>query len=124
MQYLRRASKDIEGKGQLFIAAFARALEIIPRQLCDNAGLDATDILNKLRQKHHAEGTGGMNYGVDVNTGSVVDTYANFVWEPSVVKINAIQAASEAACLVLSVDETVKNPQSEQPGGGMGGRGG
>lgn len=55
-----------------------------------------------------------------------MDTYAAFVWEPAVVKINAITAAAEAACLVLSVDETVRNPQSEAPdmsGGGMGGRG-
>lgn len=56
-----------------------------------------------------------------------MDTYAAFVWEPAVVKINAITAAAEAACLVLSVDETVRNPRSEAPdggmGGGMGGRG-
>jgi T-complex protein 1 subunit eta len=59
-----------------------------------------------------------------------VDTYEAFVWEPAVVKVNAITAAAEAACLVLSVDETVRNPRSEaadMSGGGMGpmpGRGG
>lgn len=56
----------------------------------------------------------------------MVDTYAAYVWEPALVKINAITAAAEAACLVLSVDETVRNPRSEAPdmsGGGMGGRG-
>jgi len=42
----------VAGKEQLIIAAMAKALEIIPRQLCDNAGFDATNILNKLRQKH------------------------------------------------------------------------
>ena len=59
-----------------------------------------------------------------------MDTYAAFVWEPALVKINAITSAAEAACLVLSVDETVRNPRSEAPdmgGGGMpmggGGRG-
>ena len=58
-----------------------------------------------------------------------MDTYKSFLWEPSVVKINALTAATEAACLVLSVDETVRNPRSEQaeaaPGAGaaMGGRG-
>ena len=61
--------------------------------------------------------------------GGVKDTFAAFVWEPSVVKINAITAATEAACLVLSVDETVRNPRSEQPDGqdaaaAMAGRGG
>ncbi|KAF9596361.1 hypothetical protein IFM89_009709 [Coptis chinensis] len=51
------------------------------------------------------------SYGVDINTGGIIDTFANFVWEPTVVKINAINATTEAACLILSVDETVKNPK-------------
>lgn len=49
---LRDYSRTIAGKEQLLIGAVAKALEIIPRQLCDNAGFDATNILNKLRQKH------------------------------------------------------------------------
>ena len=55
-KYLREYSRSVHGKQQLIIGAFAKALEIIPRQLCENAGFDATDILNKLRQKH-AKGT-------------------------------------------------------------------
>ena len=51
-KYLRDYSRTIAGKHQILIGAFAKALEIIPRQLCDNAGFDATNILNKLRQKH------------------------------------------------------------------------
>ncbi|KAF9587505.1 hypothetical protein IFM89_003523 [Coptis chinensis] len=51
--------------------------------------------------------------GVDINTGGIIDTFANFVWEPAVVKINAINATTEAACLILSVHETVKNPKVE-----------
>ena len=50
--YLREHSHTIAGKEQLLISAYAKALEVIPRQLCDNAGFDATNILNKLRQKH------------------------------------------------------------------------
>jgi hypothetical protein len=50
-----------------------------------------------------------QNIGVDVNTGGVVDTYNAFVWEPSLVKVNALQSATEAACLILSVDETVRS---------------
>lgn len=233
-------------------------LQVIPRQLCDNAGFDATDMLNKLRQKHAlADGSGKVSgcvggssvlllpqaqvdsmpmgthaasfvsrgslqphtaacpsaaavsmpaapqqyFGVDVNTGGVVNTFDAFVWEPALVKLNAIQvsthtqpwvlryagnptvyahtvpastlqitvtscdsphthtelatlssrteqraeraglfplcrcsqSATEAACLILSVDETVKNPRSEAPdaaamgagrGGGRGMRGG
>lgn len=69
-----------------------------------------------------------QNFGVDVNSGGVVDTYDAFVWEPSLVKLNAIASATEAACLILSVDETVRNPKSEQMEGqaaaaAMGGRG-
>lgn len=51
-KFLRDYSRTIPGKEQLLIGGMARALEIIPRQLCDNAGFDATNILNKLRQKH------------------------------------------------------------------------
>ncbi|KAG5601626.1 hypothetical protein H5410_032996 [Solanum commersonii] len=86
-------------------------MQIIPRQLCDNAGFDATDVLNKLRQKHALPSGEGAPYGVDINTGGIADSFASFVWEPAVVKINAINAATEAACLILSVDETVKNPK-------------
>lgn len=92
--------------------AFAKALEILPRQICDNAGLDSTDILNKLRMRH---ANGNTWYGVDVDGAEGVrDNMEAFVWEPSLVKVNAINSAAEAACLILSVDETVRNPQSEQ----------
>lgn len=91
--------------------AFAKALEIVPRQICDNAGLDSTDVLNKLRMRH---ARGDLWVGVDVDgTDGVRDNMDAFVWEPSLVKLNAISSAAEAACLILSVDETVRNPQSE-----------
>merc|ERR1719198_167108 len=117
-KFLREHSRTIFGKQQLLINAYAKALEVIPRQVSDNAGLDSTDVLNRLRQKH---ATGNTWFGVDVNEG-ICDTYNNFVWEATVMKSNAIASATEAACLVLSVDETVRTPASEQPGGkgGMG----
>lgn len=122
---LRDYSRTIAGKEQLLIGAIAKALEIIPRQLCDNAGFDATNILNKLRQKH---AQGNCWYGVDITKEDISDNYDNCVWEPAVVKKNALTAACEAACLILSVDETIKNPKSggdgPAPPGGMGrGRG-
>ncbi|EFN78949.1 T-complex protein 1 subunit eta [Harpegnathos saltator] len=114
---LRDYSRTIAGKEQLLIGAIARALEVIPRQLCDNAGFDATNILNKLRQKHHM----GMHwYGVDINSEDIADNMQDCVWEPAVVKINALTAATEAACLILSVDETIKNPKSTQDAPPMG----
>lgn len=109
--HIHKYALSIPGKQQMILTAFAKALEIIPRQICDNAGLDSTDILNKLRDKHRS---GGIWYGIDVDgpTG-IRDNMEAFVWEPSLVKVNAISSATEAACLILSVDETVRNPQSE-----------
>jgi len=116
-KYLRDYSRSIAGKEQLIIAAMAKALEVIPRQLCDNAGFDATNILNKLRQKHAQN---HCWYGVDILAEDIADNFSACVWEPAIVKINAITAASEATCLVLSVDETVKNPRAGGGGGGPG----
>jgi len=106
---LRTYAKTIHGKEQLLITAYAKALEIIPRQLCDNAGFDATTILNKLRQKH---AQGGVWMGMDINSEDVADNFEACVWEPSIVKRNALTAACEACCVILSIDETVKNPNS------------
>ncbi|XP_067644700.1 T-complex protein 1 subunit eta-like [Eurosta solidaginis] len=116
---LRDYSRTIAGKEQLLIAAIAKALEIIPRQLCDNAGFDATNILNKLRQKH---AQGGQWYGVDITKEHIADNYDQCVWEPSIIKINALTAAAEAACMILSVDETIKSPKADAApmAGGMG----
>merc|ERR1711868_229569 len=121
-RYLRDFSRSIAGKEQLLIGAMAKSLEIIPRQLCDNARFDATNILNKLRQKHAQDGTW---YGVDIVNEDITDNFNACVWEPAIVKINALTAASEAACLILSVDETIKNPKSahDAPGGAGRGRG-
>ncbi|XP_064600236.1 T-complex protein 1 subunit eta-like [Liolophura sinensis] len=120
-KHLRDYSRTIAGKEQLLIGAMAKALEVIPRQLCDNAGFDATNILNKLRQRHSQ---GGMWFGVDVLTEDISDNFDACVWEPSIVKINALTAAAEATCLILSVDETIRNPKSGGEGGpGPRGRG-
>ncbi|KAH8918292.1 chaperonin Cpn60/TCP-1, partial [Atractiella rhizophila] len=131
-KYLRDHSRTIEGKQQLIIAAFAKALEIIPRQLCDNAGIDSTDVLNKLRMLHHSGRVwAGVDLDDDAAHGVSEDNMVKFIWEPSLVKLNALEGATEAACLILSVDETVQNPKSEQaqagprapPGAGRGVRG-
>ncbi|RCI11076.1 hypothetical protein L249_7535 [Ophiocordyceps polyrhachis-furcata BCC 54312] len=111
--YLHRfADKNIPHKQQAIIKSFAKALEIIPRQLCDNAGFDATDILNKLRVEHRKGHTWA---GVDFANEGVADMMDRFVWEPALVKVNAIQAATEASCLILGVDETIRNEESAKP---------
>lgn len=126
---LREFSRTIRGTEQMVIAGYARALEIIPHQLAENAGHDSTDTVNKLRQKHYmASDETSRWFGVDIVNGGVCDTFANYVWEPTLVKRNALQSATEAACLILSIDETVTNPESDaakkQAAGGGAGRGG
>jgi len=119
--YLRDYSRTIYGKQQLLIGAYAKALEVIPRQVSSNAGMDPTDVLNKLRMKH---AHGGKWFGVDVVDNGICDTFESYVWEATVMKKNALEAATEAACLILSVDETVRNPSSEKPNGANYGKGG
>jgi T-complex protein 1 subunit eta len=114
---LKDTALSIQGKQQAIMLAFARALEVIPRQVADNAGLDSILILNKLRQKHAS--SENRWYGVDIATGGVTDTMASFVWEPALVKLNSITAATEAACLILSIDETIRHPQAEQQQQGL-----
>ncbi|KAF5019494.1 hypothetical protein F66182_8501 [Fusarium sp. NRRL 66182] len=110
--YLSHYADEVQDKRQAVIKSFAKALEIIPRQLCDNAGFDATDILNKLRVEHHK---GNIWAGVDFEHEDVADMMGSFVWEPALVKINALQAATEASCLILGVDETIRNEESAKP---------
>jgi T-complex protein 1 subunit eta len=98
--YLHRAADlSIPRKQQAIVKSFAKALEVIPRQLCDNAGFDATDILTRLRLEHR-KGAEGIWAGVDFEHEGIRDN---------------MQAATEACCLVLSVDETIKNEESEKP---------
>lgn len=111
---LRSSALKISSKLQLVMLAFAKSLEVIPRQLCDNAGFDSTDILNRLRQKHAKYPEEGKWFGVDVENEGICDTMQSGVWEPADNKINSFSSACEAACLILSVDQTVRNPQSEQ----------
>lgn len=112
-RHLRNHAMNVFGKEQLLMLSFAKALEVIPKTLCDNAGFDSTEILNKLRARHAI--SDGKWYGVDIEDAGICNTWERFVWEPSLVKANAISAATEAACMILSVDETVRNPKSEQP---------
>merc|ERR1719222_648116 len=110
-RYLREYARTIKGKQQLVINYFAKALETIPMTLAQNSGADGTKILNELRKKHSVAGPEGRWFGVDCINCSIVDCYENYIWEPVSVKESAIMAAAEAACLILSIDETVKNPQ-------------
>jgi T-complex protein 1 subunit eta len=113
--YLQDYALTIEGKGQLILSAYAKALEVIPRQLCDNAGFDATDVLSALRKLHASGDDKNKWMGVDIEEGGVCDTFVKGVWEPSDNKINSLAAATEAACVILSIDETIISPKSQDP---------
>lgn len=115
---LKEEAVKVAGKEQLVMNMFAKSLEAIPKIIADNAGLDSLDIINKLRHKHgtylNNSAKGGeenIYLGVDINTG-IGNSFETFVWEPAVVKINALKAATEAACTILSIDETVRNPKA------------
>ncbi len=114
-KHVRKDGMEIKGKEQFVVLGFAKALEVIPRTLAQNSALDSVEIVNKLRQKHdNAEDRLEERFGVNCFEGGIVDTYLSYVWEPTMLKENILNAATEAACSVISVDQTVKNPKSEQ----------
>ncbi|KAH8081075.1 hypothetical protein JL720_8972 [Aureococcus anophagefferens] len=114
---LRAQALEVHGKDQLIMLAIAKALEIIPTQLAMNSGFDPTDVLNALRKKHADDPEANLWYGVDCDErDSIQDTMAAEIWEPALNKANSIYASCEAACLILKIDETVRNPRSQDPG--------
>src|SRR4030043_2038734 len=118
---LRKFATKVGGREQLAVEAFADAVEIIPRTLAENAGLDPIDILVELRSAHEKED--GKYKGVNVFTGKVQNSLENGVIEPIVVKEQAIKSAAESATMILRVDDviTAKSPKGGPggPGGGM-----
>lgn len=104
------------------VRAFATALEAIPRNLCKNSGYDAIDILAQLRAEHQsaqrnkkAESAETMSWsGVNCFSGGTMNAMSAYVWEPESVKENFLLSSTEAACLILSIDETVRNQPSKK----------
>jgi T-complex protein 1 subunit eta len=111
-KYLREQALMIPGKAQMLIAAFAKAFEVVPRQLCENAGFDCNDLMTQLRKAH---ATGKLWAGVNIATETVSDMMEEFVWEPALIKSNMISAACEAACMILSIDLTIRAPSAQDP---------
>ncbi len=102
---LREYAREIGGREQLAIEAFADALEVVPKTLAENAGLDSLDIMVSLRAEHEKEG--GKYVGVNVFTGKTIDTYEAGVVEPIRVKEHAIKSAEEAASMILRIDDVI-----------------
>jgi thermosome len=127
---LRDYADSVSGREQLAVEAFADAAEVVPRVLASNAGLDSIDTLVDLRAAHEA---GDTRAGLDVFTGDVVDTYDAGVVEPAHSKEQAFTSATEAANLVLKIDDIIAagdlstsgdDDEGGAGGGGMGGMGG
>ena len=116
---LRKYATKVGGREQLAVEAFADAVEVIPRTLAENAGLEPIDILVELRSKHDT--ADGKNFGINVFTGKLQDSIANGVIEPIVVKEQAIKSAAESAAMILRIDDVIT---SKSPKGGPGGPGG
>jgi len=111
---VRAFADTLSGREQLAVQAFAKAVEIVPRTLAENAGLDPIDILVDLRSKH---GAGEKNIGIDVMDGLISDMSMKDVWEPVMVKKQAIKSASEATQMILRIDDVISSGKGGAPGG-------
>ncbi|ELZ01644.1 thermosome [Natrialba chahannaoensis JCM 10990] len=128
---LRDYADSVSGREQLAVEAFADSLELVPRVLAENAGLDSIDTLVDLRAAHD---DGDVEAGLNVFTGDIEDTYDAGVVEPAHAKEQAVTSAAEAANLVLKIDDIISagdlstdkgDDEGGAPGaGGMGGMGG
>ncbi|HIH09143.1 MAG TPA: thermosome subunit [Candidatus Diapherotrites archaeon] len=114
---LREYAKTIGGREQLAIEAFAEALEIIPRTLAETAGMDPIDTLVALRSKHSTKE--GRYIGVNVFSAKLDDMKKGKVLEPLKVKTQAITSGSEAADMLLRIDDIIAGSGKSRAGGGM-----
>jgi thermosome len=121
---LREWAATLSGRAQLAAEKFADGIETIPIVLAENAGMDPLDTQVQLRSK---SSTGKARYGIDVLNSKVADLAAKDIYEPLAVKEQVINAATEAACMILRIDDVIAAskpkdmPKPGGPGGGMGG---
>jgi thermosome len=114
---LRDYATKVGGREQLAIEAFANSMEIVPKALAENAGLESIDILVALRSAH--EKSKGHLMGVNVFSGKIVDMQKSGVVEPEKVKEQAIKSATEVASMILRIDDVIAStkPKAQMPGG-------
>jgi thermosome len=112
---LRKYASEVKGKEQLAIQAYAEAFEALPKALASNAGLNPIDMMIELKNKH--EGKDGKYYGLDVYQGKAVDMLKAGVVEPMRIKTQAIISATEAATMILRIDDVLAASQVRAPPG-------
>jgi thermosome len=118
-KHLQTYSNTLSGREQLAVRAFADSLEVIPRTLAENAGLDPIDAMTELKAAHDK---GQVWAGIDVFTGKTMDAWKAGVIEPLKIKTQAISSASEVAVMILRIDDVIaggKQPERVNPGGPM-----
>ena len=108
---LAEKAKQLEGIQQWPYQAVADAMECVPRTLIQNAGGNPIRTLSQLRAKH---AQGNLTFGIDGDTGKVVDMVDYGIWEPEVIKQQSMKTAIESACLLLRVDDIVSGIRSPQ----------
>ncbi|MCK4439725.1 thermosome subunit, partial [Candidatus Bathyarchaeota archaeon] len=116
---VRRYATKVGGREQLAIEAFADAVEIVPKTLAENAGLESIDIIVELRAAH--EKTDGQSMGINVFKGKVENMLENGVIEPLVVKEQAVKSAAESASMILRIDDVIASTKPREPGKPPGG---
>ena len=103
--HIRQGSAGIEGRKQLAVEAFADAVDILPRTLAENTGMDPIDALVDLRSRHDQEGIAGIiAHG---QTGEIGDPIEHGVLDPAAVKREAIESATEAATMIVRIDDVI-----------------
>lgn len=112
---LREFSNTLSGREQLAVQAFAESIEVIPRTLAENAGLDPIDVLTELKSAHANQKWAGIN----VFTGRVMDAWSAGVIEPLRVKTQAVSSASEVAQMILRIDDIIAAGSGGSGGGHM-----
>ena len=113
---LKEYANTLSGREQLAVEAFSRAMEVIPRTLAENAGLDPIDVMAQLRSSHDA---GQIWAGINVNTGKVMDAWEQGVIEPLKIKTHAILSASQVAQMILRIDDVILGGSSGNQGPSM-----
>ncbi len=118
---IRAYAASVGGREQLAIDAFAKALEVIPRTLAENAGMDPINTLIQLKAEHEKK---NINTGINFSENKVSDMFALGVFDPLKVKRHALESAVEVATMILRIDDVIASKKSApSPGGGMGGMG-
>jgi thermosome len=115
---LRKYAPKVGGREQLAVEAFAEAVEIVPKALAENAGLDPLDIIVDLRAAH--DKPDGQYRGINVFTGKIENMREKGVLEPSIVKEQAIKSASESATMILRIDDIIASSKPKEGPGGPG----